>query len=165
MSANLACWSPRLLLAPAATLLEFTKSEVLTKFEVTIYSFEHKKWSAGSGQAEGNLQLDQITQPHITAHSHILATVLMYSCHVCIWHCLRQEQCKITILCQLTAMLECNTYQEMSKGDLSIIAAGLRAEELLLQALHYMQQLPHCCRVWTALSCNQQLYPTKNLCC
>jgi len=162
VSANLACWSPRLLLAPAATLLEFTKSEVLTKFEVTIYSFEHKKWSAGSGQAEGNLQLDQITQPHITAHSHILAIVLMPCMHLALP---QARKCKITILCQLTAMLECNMYKEMSKSDLSIIAAGLRAEELLLQALHHMQQLPHCCRVWTALSCNQQLYPTKNLCC
>ena len=112
--------------------LKFTKSEVAT------YSCEHKKWSGGADQAEGNLQLDQTTQPHITAYSCILAIVLMYSCRVCIWHCLRQEQCKITLSCQLTAMLGCNMYKEMSKGDLSIIAAGFRAEELLLQALHHM---------------------------
>jgi len=49
-----------------------------------------------------------------------------------------QEQCKTTISHQLTAMLGCKVYKEMSKGDLSIIAAGLRAEELLLQALHHM---------------------------
>ncbi|KAA6420255.1 MAG: hypothetical protein FRX49_09739 [Trebouxia sp. A1-2] len=35
-------------------------------------------------------------------------------------------------------MLGCNVYQEMSKGDLSIVAAGLRAKELLLQALHHV---------------------------
>ncbi len=50
----------------------------LTKSEVAIYSCEHKKLSGGAGQAEGYLQLDQVTLPHITAYSGILAIVLMY---------------------------------------------------------------------------------------
>ena len=78
-------------------------------------------------------------------------------------HCLQHVACTMSPAREVSVrpcqvyhrdILWMSDHKQVVVSHLSVIAACLSAEELLLQALHHMQQLLHRCWVWTTVPCH-----------